>query len=160
MDRQTASVAAIAIVALAVFAYAGTVGVPVARHIALAPDEITFKPGPASLPAGSQIAILEGNPASPGPFTFRLKFPSGYTIAPHWHPVPEHITVISGTFNLGTGDVFDKARSKALPAGSFVVVQPGMHHFAWADGETVVQVHSVGPTAVNYVNPADDPRKR
>ena len=34
----------------------------------------------------------------------------------------------------------------------------GHHHFAWAKGETVVQVHGVGPWAIVYVNPADDPR--
>jgi hypothetical protein len=28
------------------------------------------------------------------------------------------------------------------------------------DQETVVQVHGVGPWAINYVNPADDPRKQ
>ena len=33
-------------------------------------------------------------------------------------------------------------------------------HFAWTSVETIVQVHGVGPWAVNYVNPADDPRKK
>jgi hypothetical protein len=35
----------------------------------------------------------------------------------------------------------------------------GMHHYAWASGETVVQLHGVGPFAITYVNAADDPRK-
>jgi len=26
--------------------------------------------------------------------------------------------------------------------------------------ETILQVHGVGPWAINYVNPADDPRKK
>jgi hypothetical protein len=33
-----------------------------------------------------------------------------------------------------------------------------MRHFAWATGETEVQVHGMGPFALHYVNPADDPR--
>jgi hypothetical protein len=35
----------------------------------------------------------------------------------------------------------------------------GMHHYAWASGETVVQLHGIGPFAITYVNAADDPRK-
>jgi hypothetical protein len=35
-----------------------------------------------------------------------------------------------------------------------------MHHYAAAKGETVIQVHGVGPFVVNYVNPADDPSKK
>jgi hypothetical protein len=35
-----------------------------------------------------------------------------------------------------------------------------MRHFAWAKGETIVQVHGTGPFEINYVNAADDPRKK
>ena len=34
-----------------------------------------------------------------------------------------------------------------------------MPHYAWADGDTVIQVHGIGPFVINYVNPADDPAK-
>jgi hypothetical protein len=37
-------------------------------------------------------------------------------------------------------------------------MQPETPHFAWAKGETVIQVHANGPWALNYVDPADDPR--
>jgi hypothetical protein len=33
-----------------------------------------------------------------------------------------------------------------------------MRHWGWMEGDTVVQVHGTGPFALNYVNPADDPR--
>ena len=34
-------------------------------------------------------------------------------------------------------------------------------HFAWAGGgETLVQVHGVGPTDIRFINPADDPRNK
>jgi hypothetical protein len=39
-------------------------------------------------------------------------------------------------------------------------MQPKMNHFAWTKEETILQVHGVGPWAVNYVDPADDPRKK
>jgi len=35
-----------------------------------------------------------------------------------------------------------------------------MHHFAWFKGETIIQIHGEGPFQINYVNPADDPRKK
>lgn len=34
------------------------------------------------------------------------------------------------------------------------------NHFAWAKGETEIQVHGVGPWTITYVNPTDDPRKK
>jgi quercetin dioxygenase-like cupin family protein len=116
--------------------------------------------GPASLPAGAKVAMLEGNPAQEGPFTMRLQLPDGFQIQPHWHPAVEHVTVISGTFNLGTGEKFDKSAGRALGAGSFAFMPSGMRHYAWATGETVLQVHGMGPWKINYVNPPDDPRNK
>ena len=104
--------------------------------------------------------MLEGNPAQEGPFTMRLRLPDGFQIQPHWHPAIEHVTVISGTFNLGTGERFDKSSGHALGAGSFAFMPPAMRHYAWATGETVLQVHGMGPWRINYVNPADDPRNK
>ena len=122
--------------------------------------DIKWVDGPASLPAGAKVALLEGNPAQEGPFTMRLQLPDGFQIPPHWHPAVEHVTVISGTFNLGMGEKFDKSSGRALAAGSFAFMPPGMRHFAWATGETVLQLHGQGPWKINYVNPADDPRNK
>ncbi|MEO5573536.1 MAG: cupin domain-containing protein, partial [Gammaproteobacteria bacterium] len=94
------------------------------------------------------------------PITFRLKFPADYKLPAHWHPGIEHVTVISGTFNMGTGDKLDPSKTKPLSAGSVAIMQPKTTHFAWTKEETIVQVHGVGPWAINYVNPADDPRKK
>lgn len=129
-------------------------------HRVLAPQEIKWAPGPASLPPGSEAAVLYGDPAKEGLFAFRLKVPRGYHIPPHTHPKPEVVTVISGTFRLGMGEKADKAKAQALPAGSFFALPPGMAHFAYADEDTVIQLNSTGPWGLTYVNPADDPRKR
>lgn len=72
--------------------------------------EIQWKDGPASLPAGAKLAVLEGDPSKEGFFTMRLWLPDGFKIPPHWHPKVEHVTVISGTFNIGTGDSLIKRR--------------------------------------------------
>ncbi|MFN2492587.1 MAG: cupin domain-containing protein [Pyrinomonadaceae bacterium] len=121
--------------------------------------KIQWKDGPASLPAGAKVAVLEGDPAKKGFFTMRLWLPDGFTVPPHWHPKVEHVTVISGTFNVGMGDRFDKTATRVMPAGTFGFWPANMKHFAWARGETVLQLHGIGPWVITYVNPSDDPRK-
>ena len=70
------------------------------------------------------------------------------------------MTVISGTFHIGMGARFDKAKAKPMPAGPYGTWPAGMAHFVWVKGETVVQFHGDGPWLIDYVNPADDPRKK
>lgn len=123
------------------------------------PDGLKWKDGPPSLPPGAKLAILEGDPTKEGPFVFRVKVPDGYRIPPHTHPKPERVTIIAGTFNLGMGDTFDATKTEALPVGTYGTWPAGMKHFVWTKGETVVQFHGEGPWTINYVNPADDPRK-
>jgi len=109
---------------------------------------------------GAQFAVLEGDPtASTGDFTVRLKMPDGFRIAPHWHPHRENVTVISGTLKVGMGDQFDSIKMNAFSAGSFAFLDPDMHHYVMASGETVVQVHGQSPMQFNYVHPEDDPSK-
>ncbi len=122
------------------------------------PSEVKWKDGPGSLPAGAKFAVLEGDPAKEGPFVMRLWLPDGFRIQPHWHPKVERITVISGTFNLGMGEKFDQSATREMSAGTFGFWPAGMRHFAWARGETVLQLHGTGPWVITYVNPADDPR--
>ena len=122
--------------------------------------QIQWQPGPASLPPGAKLAVLEGDPTKDGPFTMRLMMPDGYRIPPHTHPKVEHVTVITGTFNLGMGEKFDQTAGRELPSGTFGFWPTGMKHFAWAKGETIIQLHGIGPWTINYLNPADDPRQK
>ena len=104
------------------------------------------------------MAVLQGDPSKAGEeFTVRLRLPNGYKIAPHTHPTTENITVIEGTFLVGMGSTFDRAKMMALPRGAFVSAPAQHAHYAIARGETVVQVHAIGPFALTYVNPADAP---
>jgi quercetin dioxygenase-like cupin family protein len=129
-------------------------------HTIITPNDVKWGPAPPSLPSGAQIAVLSGDPSKAEPFTIRLKAPDGYKIMPHWHPTDENVTVLEGTFVMGTGEKFDEAAAHAMPAGSFVRMPKGTRHYAMAKGQTVVQVHAVGPFVINYVNPNDDPRKQ
>ncbi|HZF40159.1 MAG TPA: cupin domain-containing protein [Blastocatellia bacterium] len=129
-------------------------------HTMLTPGDFKWGPAPPALPAGAQMAVLSGDPSKAGPFTVRAKFPDGYKIPPHWHPTDENVTVLEGTFMMGTGEKFDEAAAHEMPVGSFVRMPKGTRHYAMAKGETVVQVHAEGPFVVTYVNPNDDPRKQ
>jgi len=121
----------------------------------LTPQDLKWVPGPASLPAGAEMASLYGDATKEGMFAVRFKVPKGYRVPPHTHPRPEIVTVLSGTVRLGMGEA-----EHVFPAGSFYATPPGMVHRFTADEDTLVQVNSTGPWGINYVNPKDDPRQK
>src|SRR5439155_1036694 len=77
---------------------------------------------PPVLGKGARLAVLSGDPGAAGPYTIRLKMPTGYKISPHWHPTDENVTVIAGTFSLGQGEKFDRASMKTLTAGGYALL--------------------------------------
>jgi quercetin dioxygenase-like cupin family protein len=113
---------------------------------------------PNSLPPGAKAMVLEGDPAKEGFFVLRAKLPAGYTIPPHFHPTVERVTVLEGTFQLGMGDKVDESKYQSFPAGSYLSMPTGMHHFAKAKTDVVLQIATIGPWGITYLNPADDPR--
>jgi hypothetical protein len=103
---MTAKIAAsVAVLSLACLEAAASWAQP-GSHIMVNPTDLKWADVP-SLPAGAKIAVIEGPLNEAVPFTFRLKFPADYKSPAHWHPAIEHVTVISGTFNMGTGDKLD-----------------------------------------------------
>jgi quercetin dioxygenase-like cupin family protein len=130
-------------------------------HVVVRPAAIKWGPVPPSLPPGSQMAVLVGDPSKAGvPYVFRAKLPDGYKVPPHWHPSDENVTVLQGTLLVGKGENLDPSAMEELPAGSFMRMPKTMRHFAMAKGETIIQLHGIGPFEIHYVNPADDPRKK
>ena len=128
-------------------------------HSMVTPDQLQWKDVPA-LGVGVKLALIEGPMNEAVPFIVRIKFPAGTKIPAHWHPAIEHVTVMSGTLNIGVGDKFDESQVMRFPPGSVTIMQPKTTHFGFFNDETILQVHGVGPWEVNYVNPADDPRKK
>jgi quercetin dioxygenase-like cupin family protein len=105
---------------------------------------------------GCDLASLDGDLNAEGaPFVLRLRCADGAKIPAHWHPTDENITVLKGTLLVGTGETFDEAKSQAMNVGNFVSVPKEMRHFAMSKGETIVQVHGVGPFEANWVNPSE-----
>ncbi|HXV11088.1 MAG TPA: cupin domain-containing protein [Burkholderiales bacterium] len=111
---------------------------------------------PASLPEGAKMAMLQGDLAKPGAFSFQLKLPAGYQLKPQSSPAINRLFVISGALNFGTGEKFDSARTVPLYSGYAHWPSNGSY-FAFTKEETVVEIEGVGPWVVNYVNAADDP---
>jgi hypothetical protein len=128
-----------------------------AKKMVWNPDDMQWGPPPPFLPAGAQLAVLQGDPGKSGAYTVRLKMPDGYKIPPHWHPTTENVTVISGTLKVGMGAKWDESNPTVINTGGFGSIPPRMKHFAWSSGETVIQIHGPGPLMINYVNPADNP---
>jgi len=151
-----------ALVCFAVFSVAGSASQQTVQtdaassHSVVKPDGLKWGPfiGP------SQMALVSGDPSQAGPFVVRIKSPAGTVIAPHWHPTDENLTVLEGKFGIGTGDAFDPSKLTVMERGDFTEMPGKMHHFAKAITDTVVQIHGIGPFAVTFVNPADDPRQK
>lgn len=133
----------------------------VSGHKMIAPKDVVWGPTPPTLPPGAKFALIQGDPKAAGAlFTFRLEMPANYVVPPHFHPGDEQVTVISGNFSMGMGDTVDKKTAMSLPAGSYMIMPKGEHHYGFSKGKTVIQVHAMGPWGITYVNPADDPRNK
>jgi quercetin dioxygenase-like cupin family protein len=151
--RRSAVLLVVALVSLLDGTFAQTPAAP--QHTVVAADGIQWK----ALRPGAEIAVISGDPDKSGsPFVMRFRYRGKARIPPHWHPIDEHITVLSGTFRLGMGSKGDEAATTVLAAGAYAFVEAKMAHYGWTDGDTTLQVHGVGPFAINYVNPADDPK--
>lgn len=128
-----------------------------AETIQFQPDALPWTAGPGSLPAGAQMAVLEGNPKTEGWFTMRVRLPAGTRLAPHWHPNPERVTVLQGKVGIGLGDKASDASLKFFAAGSYYVTPARAHHYAWFPENTTLQITTSGPWELHYLTAGDQP---
>ena len=108
------------------------------------PDQIAW--GPVT-PAGNQQAVLFGDPSKPGLYGVMTKWLAGNHFSrPHFHPNDRYITVLSGTWWVGSGDKFDPDSTVPVPPGSYVIHYARKVHYDGAkDEETIIQVWGIGP---------------
>jgi anti-sigma factor ChrR (cupin superfamily) len=126
--------------------------------VAVTPVEMKWtSQGGLAAPGMEQLNLL-GDPAKPGPYTLRLKFPKGFKIAPHTHPDSREVTILSGIFATGYGEKFDAANLKILPAGSFYTEPANIPHYIEIKEDAVLQVSGTGPSGRIFVNPPDSPK--
>lgn len=117
-------------------------------QISVRAEEIRFRPCPPNLPAGCELAVLEGNPQNYGLFTLRIRSLSPFVLAPHTHPGAERVTVLSGTVFVGFGARVERARATAFKAGDYYVNKPGALHYVFADEPVTIQITGIGPWVV------------
>jgi quercetin dioxygenase-like cupin family protein len=127
--------------------------------ILVTPDQVPWTDSPV-IP-GAKGAFLVGNPSKAEVTVLRVKLPPHCKHPPHTHPFAEVATVLSGRLGYGLGDAFDTSKGQILEAATFAVVPAKRPHYIWTDNEeAIVQVQFVGPFGIDYIKPADDPRKR
>lgn len=111
-----------------------------------------------AFPPGIQVAVISGSPRSDGPFMIRLKIPPYYKAAPNWQTVTVYVTVLSGSYHIGVGDVFNMKKGRVIKNSSAVIIPKNTHHYFWSTSGALLQVTGVGPWDIHYVKTTDDPR--
>lgn len=106
------------------------------------PDQIKW----TDEPIGSKHAVLLGDPDKPGLYVVLVKWTAHHMSHPHFHPNDRFITVLSGTWWVGTGNKFDPDTTVPLPAGTFVTHFGKQVHYDGAkDGDAVLEIVGEGP---------------
>jgi quercetin dioxygenase-like cupin family protein len=114
---------------------------------------------PSKLVPGASQALISGNPSMAGQvYVIRNRFSPNTFSPPHFHPETRYITVLKGTWWVGSGPKFDKNATTPVPAGSFVIHHPHEIHWDGAkDEETIVQIMGVGPSGTIRVDESGRP---
>ena len=106
------------------------------------PKDITW----VAEPSGISTAVLRGDPTKPGPYILLAKWSAHHMSHPHYHPNDRFITVISGTWWVGTGTNFDPDGTVPLPAGTFVTHFAKQIHYDGAkDEDAILEIVGDGP---------------
>ncbi len=108
------------------------------------PDQIKWNPPSA---AGSQNAVMVGDPSKPGLYVVLNKWLKGNHFSkPHFHPNDRFITVLGGTWWVGSGATFDPDNSVAMPAGTYVTHYGKQVHWDGAkDEDASLLIFGEGP---------------
>jgi len=102
--------------------------------------------------SGAKNAVLMGDPTKPGQYAVMVKWLPGNFSRPHFHPNDRFITVLKGTWWVGTGPKFDISQTVAMPAGSFVTHFGKQIHWDGAkDEEAVLLIVGEGPATSTRV---------
>ena len=107
--------------------------------------EWTSRPG-----STSQTAALFGDPSKAGLYVQVTKRGANDWTQPHSHPNERFITVLAGTFLIGTGAKFDKNNTVAVGPGGVVHDIPNQMHYDGTGPEgATLEFIAMGPAARN-----------
>jgi len=105
------------------------------------PDQIKW-----TKTAGNDTAVLAGDPSKPGIYVILVKWHPHKMSRPHFHPNDRYITVLSGTWWVGTGPKYDPESTVPVRAGSYVRHFAKQIHYDGAkDEEVVLEIVGEGP---------------
>jgi hypothetical protein len=154
MTRRLAMLAGIASaigLMMTALAPAGAVELDPKAVVFKLPDKIEWK---KNATGGAEQAVLAGDPSKPGLYVVLTKWLPGNMSRPHWHPNDRFITVISGTWWVGSGETYDPNATVPMPAGTFVThFGKGVHYDGAKEGETVLLIVGEGPATATPVQP-------
>lgn len=103
------------------------------------------------MPAGVQLAVLEGDPKASGIFSVRMKVPPGFVLPPHTHPSDERVTVLEGAVSVGFGPLFDAPSARTFSAGAYYVNPAGLVHHVRSEQGATLQITGLGPWQVDFI---------
>ncbi len=116
----------------------------------LTPDDFQWRD---EEPSPTNSVNLYGDRDGNEYYVYLNKFAPGSFSRPHFHENDRYITVLKGTWWVGTGSDFDPDNNTVpLPVGSFVVHTGGEVHYDGAKDEEVwVLISGIGPSAGTQV---------
>ena len=114
------------------------------QHVVRA-DGTPWTPCPPTLPAGCEMAVLEGDPQAEDLFTIRFRVEDTFVMPPHWHPKDERVTVISGKAAVAFGADSTREEATEFGTGDYYVNARNSVHIVWIEGPTVLQITGIGP---------------
>jgi len=113
--------------------------------------------------AGNAQAVIAGDPSKPGLYVVLTKWLAGNHFSrPHFHPNDRFITVVKGTWWVGSGPNFDPANSTVPLAAGSVVTHYGkqVHYDGAKDEDAVLLIVGDGPaTSTPFVAGMELPKK-
>ena len=111
------------------------------------PDQFVWQGRPGS---ASKTATLFGDPSKAGLYVQIPKRGPNEWSQPHSHPNERFITVLAGTFLIGTGEKFDKNNTVAVGPGGVVHDIPNQMHYDGTGPEgATLEFIAMGPAARN-----------
>ena len=97
-------------------------------------------------PSGAATYNLVGDPGKPGWYAYLNKWHPHHMSRPHFHQFDRYVTVLSGTWWVGTGTKYDPDSTVAMPAGTFVTHFGKQVHYDGAkDEEVILEIVGMGP---------------
>jgi hypothetical protein len=111
-------------------------------------------------PRPMEMAIVSGDPAKEGPYVVRFRAPSGMKWSAHRYPDTREVTIIKGIYWFATGDSYNWRDMNEHKVGDVLTKEAGQSYYGWARTAVVIEEKGMGPSAIEYVHPEEDPRNK